>query len=125
MFCNKCGATLDEGTVFCSNCGKKVLVSDDSTTPILEETNVVMNLPDPGAWVNKTVRASGASGLTIAASISFIASFILLLIGLDSLKEGTIYYATEALSYFIFSVGCELAGLLLIIIYYLKKTSQD
>lgn len=49
IFCTKCGATLDEEAVFCSSCGERVLINDDSTTPISEETDAARNLPNPEA----------------------------------------------------------------------------
>lgn len=53
MFCENCGAKMEENSVFCANCGTKNEANSIATVPVTTEQNI---LPQEAATVQKVVQ---------------------------------------------------------------------
>ncbi|MDR3344447.1 MAG: zinc-ribbon domain-containing protein [Oscillospiraceae bacterium] len=72
MFCNKCGATTDDDSVFCSVCGASL-----SAPPTQEQPAQQHAVPKVKKPINKPLLAIGAGALVlVVAIVSVIAIFI-------------------------------------------------
>ena len=70
MFCEHCGAQLEEGAVFCQNCGAKVAVEETQT--------LKQAVPSPGKQAPKRKKTGvwkwilAAAGIVVVALAGFL-----------------------------------------------------
>lgn len=71
MFCNKCGTKVKNGTVFCTNCGNKLVTEEAVVT-------------EPVSSVPKKKNGKGLIALLIIVALAFVTSLVFLFINIFS-----------------------------------------
>ncbi len=97
MFCNQCGAPLEEGTVFCATCGAKQDVAATPVAPAQPVMNNVVAQPEKkkvNLFANKKLMMFGGIGI---AAVVLIVLGVMLFSGGSSVKYDK--YADLKISY--------------------------
>lgn len=79
MFCTKCGHELDEGAVFCTQCGTKIGVSEDNS---IDQHTAKQR-------INTTGKATSKSGKLVFCGVAVLALVIISAIGLSKLSSSS------------------------------------
>ena len=109
MFCNQCGSPLEEGTLFCANCGAKQDVAEaPATTPVATEQTAVPVAAEPvvseeaaqpkkkfDLMANKKLLMFGGAGIVV---VLLVVLLFMLIGGGSSVKYDK--YADVMVSYF-------------------------
>ena len=77
MFCEHCGAQLEEGAVFCQNCGAKVAVEEKQTV----KQTVKQEVPQPVKQAQKRNKTGVWKWILVVAGIVVVALAGFLLFG--------------------------------------------
>lgn len=92
MFCKKCGSTLPEGTIYCSNCGEKIEPIENNNSSVNINNNQVNNNTFNSlnsANSNKPDKASVVIGI-ISIVLSFVFSVLVIPLAIIGLVIGIV-----------------------------------
>ena len=87
MFCKRCGSSLQEGTIFCSNCGEKIESNETNNISNSNPTNTFNSLNSANSSQQKPDNASLVIGI-ISIVLSFIFSVLIIPLAIIGLVVG-------------------------------------